>query len=115
MEFELKCITAHVQAVAKQICNTFYVFMNLKNVSFLSIMLYNLVCTCTYLDKCIGYAHIKQCAPIDGYNMVGVPFIRALTCFELYAARKLLGCDFQANGCFSSKTICYGKLFNSTH
>ncbi len=102
------------QAVAKQICNTFYLFMNMKNMSFSE---YNVIkpCVCTYLDKCNGYAHIKQCTLIDGCNMIGAPLIRALTCLELHSARELLDCDLQANGYFYSKTICYGKLFNSTH
>ena len=99
------------QAVATQICYTFFLFMNMKNMSFSE---YNVIkpCVCTYFDKCNGYAHVKQCTQIDGCNMVGAPFIRALTCFELYSARELLGCDLQVNGCFYSKTICYGKLFN---
>ena len=79
-----------IQAVAKKICNTFYLFMNLKNST---LCKYSIIqpSVSTYLDKCLtGYAEFKQHTLFDGCSVVGSPCIRVLTLFELYSVQELL-------------------------
>lgn len=102
------------QAVPKQICNTFSLFMNMRSVATKHSNQLAAGVT-SYLSKCVlGYSDVKKCSKLENLCMLGKPCIRSLTLHEMVAARELLDFDILASGSFYSKATANGVMFQST-